>query len=318
MLQMKPPKEIISILPQKCKRTTSFLFLVNNIIWAGHKSLDKALVDTSLSPLDDCTEDTKFDGWSQTSVFLDSFSAKVAPHGYGRSLNLAMLLSVLSGTQISKDSTLTNDQLHLLVSSNDVIVQRMMTYATTFYKRCIIYNEIPSQKEWIKMNGGLIFFRLQATPKKNTVLLEKIIKERTSTVWVLVPSSIRNMKKDYNKLAYQFDLVVNIDPIYDSKMDTMLSSFILDGYRSSTAGFSVESLSQRRSLEVHMTRHAQELIKDYFMAARARRNSYTFHELETIARVSRRVRCHHGGGRDYGEETKEVPHGICGFRKRKS
>mmetsp|Transcript_25461 Transcript_25461/g.40831 ORF Transcript_25461/g.40831 Transcript_25461/m.40831 type:complete len:263 (-) Transcript_25461:423-1211(-) len=235
-----------------------------------------------------------------------------------RSLNLAMLLSVLSGTQISKDSTLTNDQLHLLVSSNDVIVQRMMTYATTFYKRCIIYNEIPSQKEWIKMNGGLIFFRLQATPKKNTVLLEKIIKERTSTVWVLVPSSIRNMKKDYNKLAYQFDLVVNIDPIYDSKMDTMLSSFILDGYRSSTAGFSVESLSQRRSLEVHMTRHAQELIKDYFMAARARRNSYTFHELETIARVSRRVRCHHGGGRDYGEETKEVPHGICGFRKRKS
>eukprot|EP00465_Bigelowiella_longifila_P005334 CAMPEP_0185280976 /NCGR_PEP_ID=MMETSP1359-20130426/66453_1 /TAXON_ID=552665 /ORGANISM="Bigelowiella longifila, Strain CCMP242" /LENGTH=236 /DNA_ID=CAMNT_0027876339 /DNA_START=1341 /DNA_END=2051 /DNA_ORIENTATION=- len=163
-----------------------------------------------------------------------------------------------------------------------------MTYVTTFYKRCIIYNEIPSEREWIKMNGGLIFFRLQAAPKRNTLLLEKMIKERTSVVWVLVPSSIRNLKKEHSRLASQFDLVVDIDPIYGSKMDAIVSSFVLDGYRSQIVGFSMESLSQRRALEVHMTEQAQELIKDYFMAARAR-SGYTFHELETIARVSR---CH--------------------------
>jgi len=40
MLQMKPPKEIISILPQKCKRTTSFLFLVVILILRNTYCLD--------------------------------------------------------------------------------------------------------------------------------------------------------------------------------------------------------------------------------------------------------------------------------------
>mmetsp|Transcript_35274 Transcript_35274/g.49122 ORF Transcript_35274/g.49122 Transcript_35274/m.49122 type:complete len:85 (-) Transcript_35274:924-1178(-) len=84
MLQMKPPKEIISILPQKCKKTRSFMFLANNISWAGHKLPEKACSDTPFSPCNDSTKETKYDQWSETSMLLDSFTAKVAPHGYGR------------------------------------------------------------------------------------------------------------------------------------------------------------------------------------------------------------------------------------------
>ncbi len=117
------------------------------------------------------------------------------------------------------------------------------------------------------------------------------MKQRSSIVWlVLTKDAVKSKRssKQINQLAILFDIVIRDVPSTTRNLtiESKVANFVLDNYEPSKPPLSFNDFNFRRQLKVKMGPESRQLIKEYFMAARSKKQ-YTFSGLQTVARFAR-------------------------------
>ncbi len=286
-LRASPPKYLQSALSSKKSR---YWFDVNNC-----QHLHYPTTNNLLPPKEKVESAAELFPWKTTRYLADQLTSGIFPEGHGRAASVPLILSLLSGTQ-ARPAGLTEkrNQLHVLIVSDCILVQRLVERGISLHEDTVKYNGMPKcDKDWMFISGGLLYIKHNGPlSDKSMCSLQKVLKERRATVWLLVaPQPLKPGKtasKQVKQLSDSFDIVVSSTErkSASSNLDAKFACFVLDGYNSSVKPLSFDDFSFRRALQIRMGEDARLLIKEYFMAARSKAQ-YTFSDLETVARLAR-------------------------------
>lgn len=311
MLQSGPPTGAKIATPCFSRRS-HFWFVVNNIVpsMIARKSaiantVTKAVAAVGAAGPVVAVTQKPHSLWDATRNLVDGFGHGVAPLGRCTLTSLAVLTSVLSTSPRATAGGRAGgcDSIHILVESDCNFMRRLLVMGSRLCCKAVWYPGAPVRdSDWLCIQGGvsLVWQSGNLSERAIHVLRDKL-KRRKSAVWLVICNSAESAKRSVAKrLEDHFDIVIRDTELQPgaagrAAADIQDARFILDGPATSpslphsTSPFPTlpqSVVAHRQSLDARTSKLSQTVLREYFLATRARCNC-SFNALQSMIRVAR-------------------------------